>query len=90
MVVVTLEKNVRKIKNICKELELNYVKILSLKKANKRLQMIQSLKTSITIITIFANDDVFWLYTYLTYVFTLFEDPKVRVIGGYTFFMQRF
>lgn len=55
-----------------------------MKKANKRLQMIQSLKTSTTIITIFVNDDVFWLYTYLTYVFTLFEHPKVRVTGGYT------
>ncbi len=84
IIVVTPEKNVDRIKKICKELELDHVKVLGAKKANKRLQMIQGLKSSTTAITAFADDDVFWLPTFLTYILATFEDPKVGAAGGYT------
>lgn len=84
IIVVTPEKNVEKIKKICKELELDHVQVLGAKKANKRLQMIQGLKSCNTAITAFADDDVFWLPTFLTYILAPFEDPKVGAAGGYT------
>ena len=46
--------------------------------------MIQGLKSSTTAITAFADDDVFWLPTFLTYILATFEDPKVGAAGGYT------
>ena len=84
MVIITPEKNLEKIKNIYKKLELDYVMVLDLKKANKCLQIIQGLKISTIAIIIFANNDIFWLHTYLTYIFASFEDPKVGAADRYT------
>lgn len=58
--------------------------MLGSEKANKRLQMIQGLKTATTAITIFADDDVFWRPTFLTYILAPFEDSNVGAVGGFT------
>lgn len=84
IIVVTPEKNVARIKNTCNDLGLFDVTVLGAQKANKRLQMIQGLKNSATDITVFADDDVFWRPTFLTYILAPFEDPKVGGAGGFT------
>ena len=84
IIVVTPERNVERIKKLCKDFELGHVQVLGAKKANKRLQMIQGLKAASTAITVFADDDVFWRPTFLTYILAAFEDPKVGAAGGYT------
>ena len=84
IVVVTPQKNVGRIQKICQNLGLYKAKVLGSEKANKRLQMIQGLKTSTTAITVFADDDVFWRPTFLTYILAAFEDPKVGAAGGLT------
>lgn len=84
IVVVTPQKNVARIKNTCNELGLFEVTVLGSKKANKRLQMIQGLKSSTTAITAFADDDVFWRPTFLTYILAAFEDIEVGAAGGFT------
>lgn len=84
IVVVTPGKNVARIKNACNDLGLSDVTVLGSKKANKRLQMIQGLKSSATAITAFSDDDVFWRPTFLTYILAAFEDPDVGGAGGFT------
>lgn len=84
IVVVTPAKNVDRIKNTCNDLGLSDVVVLGSDMANKRLQMIQGLKSSTTAITAFADDDVFWRPTFLTYILAAFEDPKVGAAGGFT------
>ncbi|KAI4111198.1 MAG: hypothetical protein LQ339_000659 [Xanthoria mediterranea] len=51
-------------------------------KANKRLQMIEGLKAVGTAITVFADDDVIWAPTLLTYLLAPFEDHKIGAAGG--------
>lgn len=84
IIVVTPKKNAVRIKNTCKDLGLFDVTVLGSKKANKRLQMIQGLKGAATAITVFADDDVFWRPTFLTYMLAAFEDPQVGGAGGFT------
>jgi cellulose synthase/poly-beta-1,6-N-acetylglucosamine synthase-like glycosyltransferase len=82
--VVTPEKNVGRVRNTLEKLGLYKVNVLGAKKANKRLQMVQGLKESKTAITIFADDDVFWGTSFITYLLAPFEDPKVGAVGGFT------
>jgi len=81
IIVVTPKGRVDHVRTICNELGLPHVKILGANKANKRLQMIQGLKEVRTSITFFADDDVFWVPTYLSYNLAPFEDPKVGAVG---------
>lgn len=82
--IVTPEKNVHRIKNLCEKIGLYKVKVLGAKKANKRLQMVQGLKESKTAVTIFADDDVFWGTSFIKSLLAPFEDPKVGAVGGFT------
>lgn len=43
--------------------------------------MIQGLKEVRTAITVFADDDVFYPETFLTYLLAAFEDPKIGAAG---------
>ena len=45
--------------------------------------MVQGLQESNTPITAFADDDVFWPASFLTYILAAFENPKVGAAGGY-------
>lgn len=82
--VVTPEKNVDQVLNVLGKLALPNISVLGAKMANKRLQMVQGLKESKTAITIFADDDVFWGTSFITYLLAPFEDPKVGAAGGFT------
>lgn len=82
--VVTPEKNVNRVQNTLEKLSLDKISVLGAKKANKRLQMVQGLKESKTAVTIFADDDVFWGTSFITYLLAPFEDPKVGAVGGFT------
>ena len=87
IIVVTPNPRVQHVRKICESLNISSkVEILGAKKANKRLQMIQGLKEVRTSITVFADDDVFWPSTFLTYLLAAFEDPKVGAAGNYLIF----
>ena len=86
IVVVTPKKNVGRIKKLCESLNLGHVKILGAEQANKRLQMTQGLQSVQTSITVFADDDVFWPKTFLTYLLAPFESPDTGAVGGYTWY----
>ena len=90
IIIVTPNPRVRHVQKICEDLDVSSkVEILGAKKANKRLQMIQGLKEVRTSITVFADDDVFWPTTFLTYLLAAFEDPKVGAAGKHIIFLSR-
>jgi len=90
IIVVTPKKNVNRLQKLCESLSLFHVNVLGAPKANKRLQMIQGLKAVQTAITVFADDDVFWPTTFLTYMLAPFEDPGTGAVGGYTWYWPIF
>ncbi|KAL8940204.1 MAG: hypothetical protein Q9211_002391 [Gyalolechia sp. 1 TL-2023] len=79
VVVVTPRPDV--VRKVCDELNLGHFQIVTAPKANKRLQMIQGVDYVKTPITFFADDDVFWPNTSLTYLLAAFEDPSVGAVG---------
>ena len=86
IIVVTPKKNVSRLQKLCESLNIFDVKVLGAQKANKRLQMVQGIKTVQTAITVFADDDVFWPKTFLTYMLAPLEDPDTGAVGGYTWY----
>lgn len=57
IIVVTPAKNVERIRKHCTSLGLHNVKVLGSPKANKRLQMVQGLKSVQTSFTVFADGE---------------------------------
>ena len=85
IIIVTPQQNVQRLeKKLSDSAALRHVTVLGAPKANKRLQMIQGLQHAATDITVFADDDVFWLPAFLTHLLAAFEDPKVGAAGGFT------
>ncbi|KAL8917587.1 MAG: hypothetical protein Q9208_007870 [Pyrenodesmia sp. 3 TL-2023] len=72
------------VRNACGDLNMQSVEIIEAPKANKRLQMIQGLEHVQTPITVFADDDVFWPSSFLTYLLAPFEDTSVGAVGPTT------
>ncbi|CAO1601872.1 hypothetical protein XANCAGTX0491_005510 [Xanthoria calcicola] len=82
IIVVTPGKRTKYVRQLCHELGLHHVQTIGTQKANKRLQMIEGLKAVGTAITVFADDDVIWAPTLLTYLLAPFEDHKIGAAGG--------
>ena len=82
--IVTPAKEVQRLQHLCKSLEIENVQVLGAPYANKRLQMVQGIKTVTTPITVFADDDVVWPLKFLTHILAAFEDDAVGAAGGYT------
>ncbi|KAL9002547.1 MAG: hypothetical protein Q9188_004526 [Gyalolechia gomerana] len=78
VIVTPRPDNVRK---VCGDLNLGHVQIIAAPRANKRLQMIQGIDYVKTPVIVFADDDVFWPNTSLTYLLAAFEDPSVGAVG---------
>ena len=84
VLIVTPSANVEGVKGVLKDLGIGNFRVLGAPKANKRLQMIQGIKSVRTPIVVFADDDVFWPTTFLTYMMAPFEDPSVGAAGPFT------
>ena len=80
--VVTSRANVELVRTCCMLNSLKQVKVLGVKKLDKRNQMLKALKEVKTDIVVFADDDVIWpSHRYLDYLLAIFEDPKVGAGG---------
>ena len=80
--VVTSNANVGLVKTCCALNSFKKVKVLGVKKLNKRNQMLKALDEVHTEITVFADDDVIWPSRwYLDYLLAIFEDPSVGAGG---------
>ena len=58
------------------------VSVLGSDIANKRFQMVHGLRLVKSPITVFADDDITWPRSYLSYVLATFEDAKVGAAGS--------
>lgn len=64
--------------------ERNIVQLLSCPLANKRKQLVAGIQKATGEITVFADDDVFWPPSVLTYILAGFEtDENVGAVGGF-------
>ncbi|KAI8097914.1 glycosyltransferase like family 2-domain-containing protein [Gilbertella persicaria] len=57
------------------------IRILTVSKANKRLQMVAGINATTTEILVFADDDAIWKPTMLQYMLACFEDLKMGGVG---------
>ncbi|KZO98905.1 glycosyltransferase family 2 protein [Calocera viscosa TUFC12733] len=57
------------------------VRVLTVPYANKRLQMVEGIRSTTTDIVVFADDDALWPPTMLPHVLACFEDQKVGGVG---------
>ncbi|KAL8935455.1 MAG: hypothetical protein Q9216_005411 [Gyalolechia sp. 2 TL-2023] len=79
VIVVTPRASI--VRKVCHDLNLGHFQIVTAPRANKRLQMIQGIEHVKTSIIVFADDDVFWPSTSLTYMLAPFEDSSVGAVG---------
>ncbi|KAJ3096362.1 hypothetical protein HK100_005587, partial [Physocladia obscura] len=61
--------------------ESQVVRVITVPKANKRLQMIAGINETKTDILVFCDDDVIWPSTLLTWILAAFENPKIGGVG---------
>lgn len=59
------------------------IKTLSYSLASKRRQLVAGIQRATGEIIVFADDDVFWPPTALTYLLAGFETPSVGAVGGF-------
>ncbi|KAJ3032624.1 hypothetical protein HDV00_007318 [Rhizophlyctis rosea] len=57
------------------------VRVITIKKPNKRCQMVAGANHVKTEITVFCDDDVIWPETFLTWVLAPFEDKQMGAVG---------
>lgn len=83
IILVTPQKNVAILQEMCQDLGLKNTGVLGAPKANKRMQMIQGLREVTTNVIVFADDDVFWPSDFLVHMLAPFEDLMVGAVGPF-------
>lgn len=81
IIIVTTYDHVTRLQRLCETIPKSQIQVLGVKKACKRLQMIQGLLKVRTALTVFADDDVVWPRTFLRYLLAAFEDDQVGAAG---------
>lgn len=57
------------------------IRVLSVPKASKRIQMVKGIQHTTTDILVFADDDAIWKPTMLDYILACFEDESIGGVG---------
>jgi hypothetical protein len=78
---VTIDANVEKAERMAASISTKKIKVLSIRKANKRHQMCKAVPQVETAITVFADDDVSWPTTLLPWMLAPFKDEKMGGVG---------
>jgi len=79
--IVTAISNVNLVRTCCALNSFYHVRVLGVKKLNRRCQMIEALKEVGTDIVVFADDDVVWPVRYLEHLLAIFENVSVGAGG---------
>lgn len=61
--------------------EKNRIRVIAVKKANKRCQMVKGVNECKTAISVFADDDVIWPAEMLKWMLAPFEDKQMGGVG---------
>ncbi|RUS29475.1 putative polysaccharide synthase [Jimgerdemannia flammicorona] len=81
ILIITEEKMLGPLQNFANEVNPDKIRVLTVSRANKRLQMTAGINATTTEIIVFADDDAIWKPTFLTYVLACFEDLKMGGVG---------
>ncbi|KAI8884776.1 glycosyltransferase family 2 protein [Backusella circina FSU 941] len=81
IIIITETKMREPLQALADEVDPSKIKILTVSKANKRLQMVAGVNATKTEILVFADDDAIWKPTMLDYILACFEDLKMGGVG---------
>ncbi|KAI9265428.1 nucleotide-diphospho-sugar transferase [Helicostylum pulchrum] len=81
-IIIITETSMRgPLQELADEVDPEKIRVLTVSKANKRLQMVAGVNATTTEILVFADDDAIWKPTMLQYILACFEDLKMGGVG---------
>ncbi|KAG2219326.1 hypothetical protein INT45_006859 [Circinella minor] len=81
-IIIITETSMRgPLEELANEVDPERIRVLTVPKANKRLQMTAGVNATNTEILVFADDDAIWKPTMLQYILACFEDLKMGGVG---------
>ncbi|KAL0085897.1 glycosyltransferase family 2 protein [Phycomyces blakesleeanus] len=81
IIIITETKMLGPLQELANEVDPTKIKVLTVSKANKRLQMVAGVNATQSEIIVFADDDAIWKPTMLEYILACFEDLKMGGVG---------
>jgi cellulose synthase/poly-beta-1,6-N-acetylglucosamine synthase-like glycosyltransferase len=81
IIIITETKMRGPLQDLANEVDPTKIKVLTVPKANKRLQMVEGVNATTTEILVFSDDDAIWKPTMLDYILACFEDLKMGGVG---------
>ncbi|KAG2174782.1 hypothetical protein INT43_005844 [Umbelopsis isabellina] len=81
IIIVTETKMRKALEELANEVDPGRIRVRTVPRANKRLQMIEGINATTTEILVFADDDAIWKPTMLDYILCCFEDLKMGGVG---------
>jgi cellulose synthase/poly-beta-1,6-N-acetylglucosamine synthase-like glycosyltransferase len=81
VIIVTESKMRKSLQALADEVDSDRIRILTVARGNKRLQMVKGIVATTTEILVFADDDAIWKPTMLDYILACFEDLKMGGVG---------
>ncbi|CAO3672947.1 unnamed protein product [Umbelopsis ramanniana] len=81
IIIVTENKMRKPLQSLADDINPNKIRVLTVPRANKRLQMVEGINATTTEIIVFADDDAIWKPTMLDYILACFDDLKMGGVG---------
>ncbi|KAG0258550.1 hypothetical protein BG011_003217 [Mortierella polycephala] len=81
IIIITETKMKDALQELANSVDPARIRVLTVPKANKRLQMVEGIRNTTSEIIVFADDDAIWGPTCLEYILACFEDPNMGGVG---------
>ncbi|KAG0080330.1 hypothetical protein BGZ93_004650 [Podila epicladia] len=81
IIIITETKMREPLQELANSVDPSRIRVLTVPKANKRLQMVEGIRNTTSEIVVFADDDAIWAPTTLEYILACFEDPNMGGVG---------
>ncbi|KAG0323982.1 hypothetical protein BGZ99_002290 [Dissophora globulifera] len=81
IVIITETKMKDALQELANSVDPTRIRVLTVPKANKRLQMVEGIRNTTSEIIVFADDDAIWGPQTLEYILACFEDPNMGGVG---------
>ncbi|KAF9209075.1 hypothetical protein BGZ49_006484 [Haplosporangium sp. Z 27] len=81
IIIITETKMKDALQELANSVDPTRIRVLTVPKANKRLQMVEGIRNTTSEIIVFADDDAIWMPQCLEYILACFEDPNMGGVG---------
>jgi cellulose synthase/poly-beta-1,6-N-acetylglucosamine synthase-like glycosyltransferase len=81
IIIITETKMKDALQELANSVDPTRIRVLTVPKANKRLQMVEGIRNATSEIIVFADDDAIWGPNTLEYILACFEDPNMGGVG---------